>query len=242
MLNSDSFLKTFSTIEAWLRQQADADRSTTFYQLIDRVSKRNRTVERYRDDLKEFADLRNAIVHERSDGHIIAEPNDRALSDFNHLCTTLLNPPKLIPKFQLDVRSRMLTDSVGEAVSDMRKGSFSQLPVLSGNTIIALLTSETVVRWLASEVHNGLVSLWDTKIEHVLPHTEDRDHYCILARDATMLDALTRFEDFAARGKDLDAILISNDGKSDQKLLGIITLFDLPVVLGTLGFKRTLTT
>jgi len=238
MLNSDAFIGLFAAIESWLRQQIDADRSTSFYQLVDRAAAKNRAVARYRDDLKEVADLRNAIVHERTDGHVIAEPNDRALAELDRLRTALLQPPTVIPKFQITVRSRTLTDSVGEAVTDMRNGSFSQLPILSGGRVVALLTAETVVRWLASEVMNELVSPWETKIEQVLPHTEDLEHYCFLTRRATLLDALSRFEDFAASGKDLDAILISHDGKPEQELLGILTLYDLPTILEATGLKR----
>lgn len=238
MRNSDAFLTIFSAIESWLRQQAGADRSTSFYQLVDRGAVKNRAVARYRDDLKEFADLRNAIVHERSDDHVIAEPNDRAVADFERVRAALLNPPAVIPKFQKAVQSRATTDSVGDAVTLMRDGSFSQLPILSNGKVVALLTAETVVRWLASEVSNKLVSPWETKIDQVLPHTEDQDHYCLLSRRATLLDALAQFEDFAAQGKDLDAILISQDGKPEQQLLGILTLYDLPAILGALGLKR----
>lgn len=238
MLNSNAFLEIFSAIEKWLRQQADADRSVSFDQLVERAASRNRAVHRYKDDLKEFADLRNAIVHERTDGRVIAEPNDRALLEFERIRRVLLNPPAVIPRFQVAVRSRSTDDSVGVAVTDMRNGSFSQLPVLSEGRVVALLTAETVVRWLASEVSNELVSLWDTKIETVLPHTEDQEHYCFLPRRATLLDALARFEDFASRGKDLDAILLSQDGRSEQQLLGILTVYDLPSILETLGLRR----
>lgn len=138
----------------------------------------------------------------------------------------------------MNVCSRHAEEPVGQAVADMRTGSFSQLPVLSEGKVIALLTAETIVRWLASEVSNDLVSLLDTKIEAVLPHTEEQEHYCFLPRQATLQDAVARFEDFTARGKDLDAILISQDGKPDQKLLGILTVYDLPAILETLGLRR----
>lgn len=238
MRNSDAFLTIFSAIESWLRQQAGADRSASFSQLVDRASVKNHAVARYCNDLKEFADLRNAIVHERSDGHIIAEPNDGAVADFKRVRAALLNPPTVIPKFQKAVQSRTTTDSVGDAVTVMRDGSFSQLPILSNRKVVALLTAETVVRWLASEISNKLVSPWETKIDQVLPHTEDQDHYCLLPRKATLLDALAKFEDFAAQGKDLDAILISQDGKPEQQQLGILTLYDLPSILEALGLKR----
>ncbi len=170
---------------------------------------------------------------------MIAEPNRRAVDDLKRIESAILTPAMVIPEFQLAVRTRLMSESVGEAVVDMRQGSFSQLPILSnGNRIIGVLTSETVVRWLASEVSNQLVSPWETKIEEVLPHAEDDEHYCLLSRNSTLFDALSKFEDFASRGKDLDAVLITADGKSEQRLLGIITIHDLPKILAAIGLKK----
>ncbi len=239
MANSDIFLATFSEIESWLRKQAGVDRGTPFYQLIERASYKNRAVAQYRDDLKEFADLRNAIVHERSDdGHVIAEPNDRSVAAFQIIRTALINPPAVIPRFTKKVLSRPQSDSVGDAVTDMRTGAFSQLPILLDGKVIALLTAETVVRWLATQVHNKMVNPWETAISAVIPHAEHEDHYCFVSRRTTLLEALLKFEDFAARGRSLDAILISENGRPDQKLLGILTIFDLPAILDSLGLKR----
>jgi predicted transcriptional regulator len=242
MSNSEDFLGIFSAVEKWLRQQLNADRTTSFNSLVDKAAETDRAVMRYRNDLKEFADLRNAIVHERTDSHVIAEPNTRAITDFQHVRSMLMNPPKVIPKFQVIVVFRTLSETVGEAVADMRKGSFSQIPILSENNVVAVLTSETVVRWLASEVANELVGPWETKIRDVLPHTENKDHYCFLSRNATLLDVLSKFEDFSVCGKHLDAILISQDGKSIQKLIGILTIYDLPEIMKELGLKRMSTT
>jgi CBS domain-containing protein len=241
MSNSNEFLNIFSSLESWLRSQTNAERSASFYELVEKASRVHAAVRRYKDDLKEFADLRNAIVHERTDGHVIAEPNLRAVAEFDRIRKAFLDPPKLIPKFQMKVKSRIATDSVGSAVRDMREGSFSQLPVLSDGRVVDLLTSETVVRWLASEFGNELVSLWETSILDVLPHAEDQDHYCFLPRGATLFDALACFEDFASRGKDLDAILVTHSGKPDQELLGILTVYDLPDVLESLGLRRVST-
>ncbi len=238
MRNSDHFLDYFTTIEKWLRTAAGADRSVPFTRVVSQVATQNRAVKKFQDDLREYADLRNAIVHERGGGHVIAEPNDRAVAELARICKSLMEPPSLIPKFQISVRARTMDESIGEAVRDMRQGSFSQLPILNDGVVTAVLTTETVARWLALEFDNDVVSLLETKISQVLPHTEDNDHYCFLSRQATLLDALFEFEKFASRGKDLDAILITNDGKPNQQMLGIITLFDLPVILAELGLKR----
>jgi predicted transcriptional regulator len=142
----------------------------------------------------------------------------------------------------MQVRTRASEESIGSALTDMREGSFSQLPVVKSGCVVALLTSETVVRWLASELANDIVSLQDTPIHAVLGHVEDKDHYCFLSRNASLHEVITKFEEFTSRGKDLDAILITDSGKPDQKLLGILTVYDLPGILDTLGLRRVAAT
>jgi predicted nuclease of predicted toxin-antitoxin system len=123
--NSDTFLDSFTDIERHLRSLGNANRSTSFYQLVDTAARNDRVVARYSSDLKEYADLRNAIVHERSDGHVIAEPNDRAVADLSQLSTLLLNPPKVLPMFQTRVETRETSSPIGEAVQVMYRQSFS---------------------------------------------------------------------------------------------------------------------
>lgn len=238
MKNSQTFLDSFAAIEKWLRSLVSANRATGFYQLVEIASRSNRTVARYRDDLKEYADLRNAIVHERSDGHVIAEPNDAAVADFGRLRSVLLNPPKVIPTFQVTVQTREASQALSEAVTVMLEGSFSQLAVMEEGRVIGLLTSNTITRWLGHEVATDLFSLRETTIAEVLRFTEDPENHCFLGRRSTLFEALARVEDFAARGKDLDAILLTHHGRSNESLLGILTLYDLPKILKMLGLTR----
>lgn len=241
MRTSETFLTIFSNIEKWLRMSVGTDKMNSFYQLVELSAASNPIVRRYKDDLKEYADLRNAIVHERSDGHVIAEPNARAVDNFERIKTALLQPPKVLPRFQMTVKSRTAEEFIGPALADMREGSFSQLPILKDGRVVALLTSETVVRWLASELANDLVSLQETPIQTVLGHVEDNEHYCFISRNASLHEVVTKFEEFTSRGKDLDAIMITDAGKPEQRLLGILTVYDLPAILEALGLRRVAT-
>ena len=238
MRNSDSFLAIFSEIERWLRTQTDSERNVSFYQLVARAATKNAAVRQHEIALKEYADLRNAITHERTDSHVIAEPNERAIADFSRLRDVLVRPAKLIPHFQRTVKTRRAEDPIGHAIEDMREGSFSQVPIIDSDGVASLLTTETVVRWLASEVKNELVSLLETPISMVLPHVEDTEHYCFLGRSESVHKAIAHFEAFSFQGKDLNAILITNDGKASQSLLGILTVYDLPDLLQKAGLSR----
>ena len=239
--NADRFLALFSEVERFLRDSASLNRWTSFSELVAIASRSNKLVGRYHKDLKEFADLRNAIVHERTDHHVIAEPNDRAVRDFSHIRSMLLSPPKVIPKFLRDVLVNRVGESVGSAVVAMRKASFSQVPIVSQDKIVALLTPDTISRWLAHESSNDLVSLLDTSIEEVLPHTEDPEHYAVVSQRASLVEVLEIFEDFASRGRVLSAVLVSSTGRPQLPLVGILTVYDLPAVLSELKVNRVST-
>jgi hypothetical protein len=65
------FLTVYDQIDKWLRKILKADRRVSFSSLVDDASDSKRThprhagiVRYYKDDLKGYGDLRNAIVHE----------------------------------------------------------------------------------------------------------------------------------------------------------------------------------
>jgi predicted transcriptional regulator len=188
-------------------------------------------VKRFRVDLKEYADLRNAIVHERSDGHVIAEPNERAVRDIQRIESLILKPPIVIPLFQQKVQCLEESSSIGQAVSLMHKHSFSQIPITKSGSFLALLTANTVARWLGAQVDDDDFSADGTTIAKVLKYTEDPENHAFLSKGSTLFQVLERFDVFERRGKSLEAVLITEKGNKSEALLGILTVFDLPKVL-----------
>lgn len=75
MNNYERFMNAFTAIEKYLRKYKTSDKThESFYGLVEKAKKKDAIVRQYELDLKELADLRNAITHERTDGHPIAEP------------------------------------------------------------------------------------------------------------------------------------------------------------------------
>jgi CBS domain-containing protein len=235
--NSDRFLEAFAGIERWLRRAASAERGATFYQVVDRAAERNAAVRRHRHDLKEFADLRNAIVHERTDEHVIAEPNARAVTGIQRLETLLTSPPRVLPHFQRKVATTESEWPLGRAAALMSTRAFSQLPVLRSGRVVALLTANTIARWLGDRAGDGIVDLSGTTVTEVLRFAEDLENHVFFGRAAALAEVLERFDEFESRGKVLDAALLTHGGRSSESLLGIITPHDIPRILAILGGK-----
>jgi predicted transcriptional regulator len=234
MPNSSVFLDTFAAIEQHLSQVCGAGRHLPFYQLVDQASRSVPAVQAYRDDLRQFADLRNAIVHERRGGMVLAEPSDRVVADIQRIETLIRRPPTVAPAFQRTVTSLRATDSIGAAVKLMAERSYSQLPISGPSGFAGLLTANTVTEWLGANVAADIFSLRETTIAEVLKHTEPADAHVFLSRRATLYEVLEQFHKAEAQGKRLNAVLVTENGRPTEALMGIVTVSDLPELLGKL--------
>ncbi|MEW5762068.1 MAG: CBS domain-containing protein [Bacillota bacterium] len=230
MDNAARFLDAFNRVEHLLRRMTGDGRGVPFGVLVDRASRTDTAVRRFRDDLKQFAQLRNAIVHETRNGRVIAEPNAWAVAEIERIASLLGDPPRVIPLFQKKVFALDTRESVARTVRAMREHSFSQLPVYDAGRFAGLLTTNTIVRWLGAQLAGGEPDLARTSLGEVLTHAEEPDVYCFLGPEATLFEVLEQFTAYERKGKRLEAVLITDDALPDGKLLGIITVWDLPRV------------
>ncbi len=198
--------------------------------MVKELSKRDRVIGRFRDDLLQWHDLRNAIVHERrGGGQVIAEPVEGALDEFLKLAKVLSSPPKISGTFQREVSRVAPSDSIQTATETMKNGGFSQLPVYDDNGLHGLLTATAVTRWLAQAWESGVPA--STPVSTVLESADDHADWRLLDRNATFNDAVGLFDDAHDAGTILSAIVITHDGKRSQKPIGILTASDLPALL-----------
>ncbi len=232
MKNSERFLNAFVAIEKYLRSKCGLDQWATFSHLIEVASKTMPEIKRYKEDLREYGELRNAIVHDnRGDGYVIAEPNTTAVESIEKIKDLIKKPPLVFPLFKSSVLSHNINDSIGKALKEMTGKNFSQIPILNNGKFEALLTTDTIARWLGSNVDDDIFSLKETTIGHVLKFTEDPDNFHFVSRNMTLFKVLDFFDNYEQKGKRLDALLITETGNQNDKILGIITLSDLPKLL-----------
>jgi hypothetical protein len=230
---AEAFLNAFGEIEQVLRRQLRAQAFTTFSQLLIDATKRSPGVRQFEVDLREYAELRNAIVHQRTDGHAIAEPYVDVVRDIERIRDRLVRPPGLLPLAAQPVVTCEASDHIGSAAMQMRQGNFSQLPVYEDARFLQLLTAETITRWMAFTLRDNDGLLEEVPVAEVLPHAETTDNVAFLSRGATAFDALGAFEEFFQRGQFLNAILLTEAGSTAQAPLGIVAVADIPEILAS---------
>jgi CBS domain-containing protein len=233
MTNSDAFLSAFADIETSLRDRLAARNGMPFSQLVREAANVSAEVRRYESDLREFAELRNAIVHDRGGGRIIAEPHEAAVQELRAIASVVTRPPT-VARFLTTVITVGETAPVSYAAKLIADHSFSQLPVLRGTEFIGLLTAATIARWLGSRAGDQCAPHQETSVLLAMEHAEDPEPYVFISPDTSLARVLEHFAEFEAVGRELAALLIRNADEPSTPLGGIITVSDLPAVLRAL--------
>lgn len=226
---SQRFLTAFNSIEDFLRRLTRSDNRVPFYELIAAAERKHPGVRRNANDLRAYGDLRNAVAHRYDIEKSLATPNANAVAAFEKICQQILKPPVVGSFFNDAVSTTSWEDRIGPVVQQMYEGDFSQVPVQRDGKLVALLTAETIARWLAGRFQReSEIILESEPVAHVLEFTEPKTVYEIVSRNTPVVDAIASFEDHYKSGKSLDAIIITHNGRNVETPTGIITISDMP--------------
>ena len=240
MKNSDRFLAAFNSIEISLRKYAEEESFVPFSRLIQKAFKTDAIINRYYNDLKEFSELRNAIVHNTIDVNAaIAEPHDIVVEKIEYIDNEIKQPKRVIPLFEKNVTKFNSNDTLKDILYAINQYDFSKFPVYENKKFIGLLTKKEIVNWLAKNIeHLDSISYDTVNLKDVLAIEENHEkprkrkkkhnNYLFVSKQATIYDVKDTFRKGSnSHAHRVDAILITEHANPSEALLGIITPWDL---------------
>lgn len=227
MSRADEFIQFYNQISDFLREMTGSDKGAHFADLISRAARKNAAVRTEALRLRDYADLRNVIVHHHAyPAEIIAEPSVEALADFQRIVEAVTAPPLIYPMFQKHVDVFSPEQGLEAALTYMRDHDYSQI-VVATNGRLTLLTAEGIAGWLVLRASNNPVSLSDAQVQDALT-CQNCEGLAIMSRNQTIFDA---HEAFAGSVKEkvprLYAIVITENGRATEHPLGLVTPWDL---------------
>jgi RNase P protein component len=226
MDRTQQFLNRFNELEQFLRDATNSKREVPFGSLIGRTSQQNAAVRRYERDLREFADLRNAIVHEHPRGHVIADIRKEALDEFTAMADQIMAPERVYPLFRREIHVYQENDRLTKAVKDLWESGHSQI-IVRVDKMLTLLSSQGITRWLGSQVNGQAIDLADASVGDALTY-EEEGGIAFLSRNAPLDEARELFLSFPTRhSQRLRAVVITENGRPTEAPLGLITASDL---------------
>lgn len=226
--NSREFLAAFHRIEKEMKKIISQDDYLPFASMLRKAETKSAILRQYRNELLDYASLRNAIVHERIDPNMaIAEPHIKIVEKIKKIESNLINPRTVYQAFQGKVYYFDQRDKLSELLKGIREKQYTQFPIFSNNDFVGLISENGITHWLAQNVEEELIDLTETPLLEILKYEESKENYKFLTRNSPVAYAAEIFKNSIQNDKRIDAILITENGKAQEKLLGIITSWDI---------------
>lgn len=229
--NSERFLNAFSRIENEMARRMHSNRYISYAEMSRSLAKVDKTYRRYRRYLEEFGDLRNAIVHERIDGEVIAEPHLKEVERIEQIAELLTQPEMVFPRFQKKVEIAYIDEKLSVVINRMKAKRFSKLPVYSRvGAYEGLLTTDAFSYYVVDRIKDVVCEIPDVEVKDVIEFDKKGRHVRFLPRNASLIDVVMEFEQALHSGQRLNEILITEHGEIHEKPMGIISVSDLPSI------------
>ncbi len=231
---SDEFIFIYNELDAFMRKALGQSNETEHTFLINEMGRRgNRLFEIHSYELRLFARLRNAIIHNpyQKDAHPIAEPHQETVKKYRYLKNLVINPPKAlsiaIPGAKIFTAT--LDTNVQHILHTMIDKSYTHIPIIEEGKIIGIFGENTLFCYLAKTkdciITNDFTMREFREFLSVEKHLNE--YFEFVPRDALITEIEEIFEKGLKSLKRIAVVYITEHGKPDEKLLGMITSWDL---------------
>ncbi len=224
---SQQFIDLFNEIEQHLQKNSQNNHYQSFQNLIDEFRHKNSIIDFYYEELAHIKQVRNVLVHNHE---FYAVPNEKSLTTIKNIKEMLLSPPTVISLFADEVMSARQNEQIMQIIKIMNERGYTQVPVLNENKeVIDMLTTNTITRWLGSQEIAGdeYILKRTTTVAETLKYGEERLIYKFVAADLNIAEVVKIFNRVQKSDKKLEGILITENGRNNEELLGIITKWDI---------------
>ena len=221
---ANQFLERYREIEEWVLNNLNISEMKDLEQIPQYKS--------IRSNLAFCRMLRNLLSHYdwSKAGNDMVIVTDQAVRQVNNHYYSL-NPQTLM---RLAIRVGQIfapapTDSVLAAVKLMQRNDYSYIPIVENHRIMGVFSTKTIMQLVAeSNTTHFSETLKFSEIADIIRLKEESEaHYGFIDPNMNMEDVNAKFQRSKTRKKRLDVLFITDNGKSDGLLQGMITPVDI---------------
>lgn len=176
--------------------------------------------------------LRNLLSHYdwSKGGNDMVIVTDQAVRQVNNLYYAL-NPVTLM---RVAIRAGQIfapapSDSVMAAVKVMQRNDYSYIPIVDNHRIVGVFSTKTLMRMVAE--NNTIAFSESLKFSEITDYTRLREdsnaHYGFITPNTSLEDVSLKFQRSKSRRVRLDMLFITDNGRPDGILQGMVTPVDI---------------
>ena len=225
--NALRFINAYNQIEQSLKIQNNLKSSLSYTETIRVSSRNNAIVRKYEDDLIDFGRLRNSIVHSSNDHHVIAEPHDEVVEEYEKIARLICTPPLAMNTVCVkDVKCVSSETKLKDVLIGHYKSGFSNFPVYNEKgMLVGVANSNRLARYIGQKLYNkeDCKDYYNTPIGEIVKYDAQDSFYAIIDSKVTLDKVLNLF----AENRKLALIIITENGTLLEYPKGVIAVSDI---------------
>jgi CBS domain-containing protein len=222
---AERFEFAFNRIHKSLLKLVRNARSDGFKDLLNHGGS-HAIIRTYRQDLSQYAKLRNSIVHEKVKSKFyIAEPHEEIVLHIEKIAILFEQPMKALEISSRPVLYYKEETPLKDVMRVVDKLSCTTFPIYDSSGYKWLLTSEGIIRWLSQQPLSG-INIETIPVCDIFRYEKNHE-VAFVNKKVDIYDVEELFEDYHLAHKKLEAVVITENGNMSERPLGIITSWDL---------------
>lgn len=227
-MKAERFLEMFRELEEVLALQY-CDTRKYSSSVMEYINDRSNPY--YREELNTCREIRNLLTHHADiGGKAIVEPSDEVMDLLEKILQYVSNPP-LVLEYATPFERLLITSPEQRAFTVMHKmkgRGFSHVPVLDKGVFCGIFSNSLPFAYIL-EYECGITRDFTIadfgKLLEIDNHCTER--YLFAPKTMTVRQAGKAFETVGSDKKRLAMILITEHGRPNEKILGVLTPFDV---------------
>ncbi len=229
----ERYISIYNQLDTYMRKYLRDDKHTDHAYLIQQIALHHRLFARYEQELKEFARLRNVLIHNHfgEAAHPIATPHPYVVDLYQRIIDAVLNPVTAlsIAVHAAQIYTTTLNAKALDVMKLMTKNTYTHVPVMEDDQMVGIFSENTILSYLSH--HENSIITADMPIREFADFVGLDQHkseeFAFIERKALLADVYALFNAAVKKHKRLGMLFITEHGKQSEKLLGIITAWDL---------------
>ncbi len=226
--NTEIFLEKYREVEYCIRNKYHLDHWESAVAYLEKHAE----FRQVSNELKFCREVRNLLSHKpKIKEEYCVTPSDEMIDLIDHVKEILEKPPVIMdiamPAQRLLYKS--YNDNVVESLKEMNDRSFGNVPILEKGVVVGVLSEKGIVNYIVKENKfriSDQLKLADIK-EHLALERHSKELYQFVRKDALISDVSDIFHNALRKGARVGMIFITQNGKPEERLLGIATAWDL---------------
>lgn len=222
------FLIAFNRIHHKLGELLPDRRDDAFTGMLEEACSRYVSLRIFKQDLRQYARLRNALVHEyTNDDYFIAVPHLTIVESIESICRHLEKPKSVMSIAVKPVVVFQASTYLRDVFQAIEQYGITSFPVYLDHAFKGLVTEDGLSRWIASRLKESMVIDFNhITLQEVLP-LERPFNVVFVSKKMNIFEVDDLYKQKLKAGSKIDAVIVTATGGLHEKPEGIITSWDL---------------